>query len=298
MSEETTPAAVTPEAGPSFINTDGSFNEGWQNQVIPEDIRGRNQMLWSGMKSVDDLIQHVDNQDKVISRQNKGVYPPGENANPQEILAFHRAIGVPESPDGYTLTIPEGVEKYYQDAELMNEAKGVMHQLGLTPKQFAGIMALDAKRMQQAEQAMTSDPVAFYEEALELAMPVMKQQAEAELREKWGDAYDTRLQFANAAITENTEEGEQRDKLLERIGNDPLVADFIATIHHKHHTESHGVDTSLGEGGKYMSVDQQIQSLMNNPHYMDGKTNPVEHKRIIEEVQRLMLQKSGGKMLE
>lgn len=306
MPEETIVAGTDQESGQgassasteSYINPDGSFKENWQNHFIPPEVQGRNKMLWSGMKSVKDLVGHVNNQDIAISRQGKGIFPPGDKATEAEIRAFHRSLGVPETPDGYDLNIPEEVQQYYQDDELMAEARGTLHKLGLTPKQFAGVVALDAARMKRADESMKSDPMAFYEQALELAMPVMAKEAEKTLRVKWGDAYEARLQLANAAITENVPEGDERNTLLERIGNDPLVVDFLATVQNKHHTESHGIDTSLGTGSKYMSVDQQIQALMREPHYMDGKTNPAEHKRLVDEVNRLLSKKTSGKMLE
>lgn len=287
-----------PASTETFINTDGTFKEGWQGKYIPAEVQERNQMLWSGMHSMSDLVHQINNQDQTISRQGKGIFPPGENANETEVKAFHKAIGVPDTPDGYTLTVPKEVEKYYQDQELMNEAKTAFHKLGLTPKQFVGVMALDAARMQRADAEMKANPMAYYEEALEAALPIMKAEAEKALRLKWGQAYDARLQLANAAIAENTQEGEERDLLLERIGNDPVVADFIATIQNKHHTESHGIDVTLGGGSKYMNVDQQIQAMMKDPNYIDGKTNPAEHKRLVDEVNKLLSQKTGGKILE
>lgn len=254
-----TPAAQ--EEPQSFINTDGTFNEGWRDKMIPQEVHQRNKMIFSGMNNVNDLINQIDNQALTISRQGKGVFPPGKDASEHEVKAFHKAIGVPDTPDGYTLTIPEDVKKYYQDEEALNEAKTELHTLGLTPKQFAGVMALDAMRLRQTEEAMQADPVAFYEQAAELAMPVMAQEAEKELRLKWGEAYDTRLHLANVAITENTKEGDERNQLLERIGNDPLVADFIATIQNKHYTESHGIDTSLGTGSTSKNVQQQVEDI-------------------------------------
>lgn len=281
----------------SFINEDGSFKEGWQEKYVPEEYRHLGQ-VFSGIKNPADMAKMIGNQNATISRQGKGIFPPTEKSNDIEIKEFHRAIGVPESPDGYTLNIPEDVKQYYQDKELMTEAKQRLHQLGLTPKQFAGVMALDAERMKKADEAMQADPLEFYEQALELAMPVMKEQAEKELKEKWGDSYEARLQLANAAITECTTEGEERDRVLDHIGNDPIMADLLATIQQKHHTESSGVDTSLGGGAKYMTIDQQIQALMREPNYADGKTNPAEHKRLIEEVNKLMLQKTNNELLK
>jgi hypothetical protein len=281
----------------SYINTDGTFKEGWQEKYVPSEFQHLTQ-IYSGIKTPADMAKMIGNQNATISRQGKGIFPPDEHSNEVEIKNFYRAIGVPDTPDGYKVDIPEEVQQYYQDEEMMNQARTAFHQLGLTPKQFAGIIAFDAARMKEADEALAADPMAFYEQALERAMPIMAQEAEKQLRVKWGDAYDARLQLANAAITENTQEGEERDQLLERIGNDPLVADFIATIQNKHHTESNGIDVSLGGGAKYMNIDQQIQAMMKNPNYLDGKTNPLEHKRLIEEINRLYSQKTSGKMLQ
>lgn len=245
----------------SYINTDGSFKEGWRDHLIPSEVHTRNTMLWSGMNSVNDLINQINNQDLRISREGKGIALPRENATDSEIEAFHKAIGCPDSPDGYTLNIPEDVKQYYQDQELMAEAKREMHKLGLTPKQFAGVMALDAMRMKKSAEAMRSDPMSFYEEALDAAMPVMKAAAETELRQKWGDAFDARLKMANTVITENTKEGDERNRILERIGNDPLIADLLATIQNKYFSESHGVDTSLGNGSFAKNLEQRIEEI-------------------------------------
>lgn len=243
----------------TYINPDGTFKEGWQGKHVPEEHRSNT--TWLGVKSVDDMVNQISHLNSKLTKQGKGVFPITEKSTAQEVAEFRTAMGIPDTPDGYTLNIPKEVEKYYQDQELMTEAKATMHKLGLTPKQFAGVMALDATRMLKSEEAMKADPLAFYEQALDLAMPTMKEQAETELRTKWGEAYDARLQLANAAITENTKEGDERNQLLERIGNDPLVADFIATIQNKHYTESHGIDTSLGRGTMSKNLQQQIDEI-------------------------------------
>jgi hypothetical protein len=270
MPEETTTTEATAdsfdatqstEMPTSYVNDDGTFKEGWRDKLIPADVHTRNKMIFSGMNNVNDLINQIDNQALTISRQGKGIFPPTQDSSEHEVKAFYKAIGVPDTPDGYTLNIPDDVKHYYQDEESMNEARSILHGLNLTPKQFAGVMELDAQRMRKSEEMMKADPMEFYEHALDLAMPIMAQEAEKELRLKWGQAYDTRMHLANAAITENTQEGDERDRLLERIGNDPLVADFIATIQNKHYTESHGVDTSLGGGVTAKNVEQQIAEI-------------------------------------
>ncbi|MCK9598056.1 MAG: hypothetical protein M0R06_03380 [Sphaerochaeta sp.] len=294
--QPTPQSPAQPAQSESYVNPDGTLKDGWFNQVVPEEHRKNT--AWLGIKSIGDMTNQITHLQTKLTSQGKGVFPIDEKSTPEQVRDFRQAMNVPEKPEGYSFTVPAELERYYQDDEMLAEAKQTLHGVHLSQKQFTAVMALDALRMKKAEEAMRNDPVPFYKEALGLATPKLKEEAEQELRQKWGDAYNSRLQLANAAIEENTKDGEEREQLLERIGNDPLVADFIATIQNKHFTESNGVDTSLGQGAKSMNIDQQIDSLMRNPHYLDGNTNPMEHDRIVKEVQRLYSQKTGGKLLQ
>ena len=86
VSTETAATTVTD----SYINPDGTFKDGWVDHHVPAEVHNRNKMLWSGMRSVNDLVTQINNQDVAISRQGKGVFPPGENANELEIRNFHK----------------------------------------------------------------------------------------------------------------------------------------------------------------------------------------------------------------
>ena len=277
----------------SYINPDGTFKDGWVDKFVPEDQRGNT--TWLGIKKVDDMANQILHAQKKISQQGKGVFPINEKSTPLEVAEFRKAIGVPEKPEGYTFEPAPEVAQYYQDKSIMDEAKQVLHQENLTPRQFNTVMALDAMRVKKMEEAIAADPIGFYEGALERAQPALMAKAEQELKLKWGDAYDARLNLANAIITENTQEGEERDNLLSRIGNDPMVADFIATIQKKHHTEPSGVDTSLGTAGVSDNIDQRIAELRRDPDYMDNRMNPKRHNWLINETVRLTNMKLGIK---
>ena len=276
----------------SYIESDGTFKQGWVDKFVPEDQRGNT--TWLGIKKVDDMANQIIHAQKKISQQGKGVFPITEKSTPLEVAEFRKSMGIPDKPEGYTFEPAPEVAQYYQDKTLMDEARKVLHQENLTPRQFNTVMALDAMRVKQYEEAMAADPVSFYEVALERALPAMKANAEKDLKVKWGDAYDARLNLANAAITENTAEGEDRDKLLQRIGNDPVVADFIATIQKKHHTEPSGVDTSLGTSGVSDNIEQRIHDIMSDPDYTSN-SNPARHKYLNEETIRLRNMKLGNK---
>lgn len=281
----------TPE---TFVNPDGSFKDGWYKQHVEE--AHQKDTTWLGAKSIKDLTNRISHLNGKLTTAGKGVFPISEKSTPLQVQEFRQAFGIPEKPDGYTFQVPQEVEKFY-DPNVTAAFQSIAHKQNFTPQQYTAVMAFYADMMKQSETAVNTNPLEFYHEILPQVQEIQAKESEAQLRTKWGDQYDSRLHLANLAITENTKEGEERTALLERVGNDPLVADFLATIQNKHYSESNGVDTSLGGGYAKMSVDQQVDTLLKDPNYLDGRTNPKEHMRLVNEVNRLLSQKSGGKML-
>jgi len=273
----------------SYVNADGTLKEGWKDHLIPEDFRGRPVYNAVG-NDVAGLLKHIGNQDIAISRQGKGVFVPGENATETEKEMFYNAIGRPETPEGYEFAVPDEQKEYYDDS-LLKLARETLYNVGLNKEQFTAVMALDAKRTELAQQEMNENPLEFYEDLMPLVNPILKQKAEDSLKTKWGDAYKMRLHYANMAITEATEEGEEREGLLERYGNDPVFADFAATMYLKHHTESNGVDTSLGHGTQSMNIEQRIKQI-NSELTPDLKlTNRTRYETLLIEKNKLYNQK-------
>jgi hypothetical protein len=288
-----TPAAQPPQE--SFYSPDGTLKPGWQNSdLVPQDFRGRPVYNAVG-NDVASLLRHIGHQDIAISKQGKGIFVPAPDASQTEKDFFYKALGRPDKPEGYAeaikKAIPQGMEGHYDDPEMIGNYQAVAHKLGLNPQQAATIIAFDAQRVAKAEADIKADPMTYFEELLPLVEPIYKAKCEEDLKKKWGDAYDARLHLANRAITENTKEGEERDLLLTRVGNDPVVADFIATIMNKSFTSGMSVDTSVGNSPASMNVDQTISELMRDPNYLDGRTSPARHKYLVDEVQRLMAAK-------
>lgn len=264
----------------SWVNADGTLKEGWQDNLVPTDFRGRKVYSAVG-NDVAGLLRHIGHQDIAISKQGKGVFVPGPEASETEKDFFYKAIGRPDKAEEYKIDIPEA------DDGTVAEARNIFHRAGLTQGQVDAIIAYDKQRMEAAAKDLEENPVKYFEELLPKVEPIYKAQCEEKLRQIWGDAYDARLHLANRAIAENTKEGEERDTLTARIGNDPLVADFIATIMNKHFTDGSGVNTATGSPAASSNIAQRIDELQRDPNYMDGRTNPARHKQVIEEVLRL-----------
>lgn len=88
-----------------------------------------------GVKSLDDLAKSYREAEHTIRNGGK-LTVPGEGAKPEEIAAFHKAIGVPEAVDGYEVKVPEGQSL---DEDLMTPLREVALKAGV-PK--AGFEAL------------------------------------------------------------------------------------------------------------------------------------------------------------
>ena len=118
---------------------------------------------------------------------------PGENATPEEIAAYNKAIGVPEKPDGYKITVqpPEGYKPTEADTGFLSS---------LTEKLHAKI----------ASGAKPNDIVNFahqlyYETQAENLLNELNSAADAavegerENKALWGAEYDANIRTAIAA---------------------------------------------------------------------------------------------------
>lgn len=74
-----------------------------------ETTSNRDYLAAKGVKDLDGLVKMTRDTEKAL-RENGRVKVPGEGAKPEEVAAFHAAIGVPDSVEGYQVEAPEGVK--------------------------------------------------------------------------------------------------------------------------------------------------------------------------------------------
>jgi len=254
-----------------YFDGDGLFTGDWKT-LIPEDLRGLK--VYDSFSDLPGLLKHVGHQDRLIGRQGKGVMPPGDDALPSEVDAFYKAIGRPDKPDEYTFEVPEEVAAFYDEATL-TDAKKAFHKAGLTPKQAKILVDLDVDRVKQREAHLVEQA------------KTDRETAEAALREAWGASYDERLALANRMIADNVAE-DKRDPLLKAIGNDPHVAEFLATIATKFMEDGvidgtrPEIPTPAEAQGK---MDELIAEQARDPNMRN--TNPAKYDRMNREIRRL-----------
>jgi hypothetical protein len=113
---------------------------------LPEDIRGAAEL--QKYTSVADLAKGHVNQAKLVGAKTDGmVKVPGKDAKPEEIAAFQRAIGVPESAEKYDL---EPIKSLQMDESRVKDFLGFAHKIGLPNEQVTAIISRAVEWEQRA----------------------------------------------------------------------------------------------------------------------------------------------------
>ncbi len=284
----TVPATGTSNAAETvWVNPDGTLKEGWQENLIPEEFRSRPVYKTVG-NDIKGLLKHIGHQDIAISKQGKGIFVPGADASETEKEFFYKAIGRPDKPEMYKVNIADDLKESYNDTEAIEGAKQALHKVGATQAIFDTIMQIDQERTRAALEDLKANPLPYYEELLPLVEPIYKERCEKELKTRWGDMYDARLHLANRAIVENTKDGEERELLLSRVGNDPIVADFIATIMSKSFVPGTGPNTATGTStANAGSLDQRIEEITAKLTEQLRRTDRPRYNALLEERSKL-----------
>lgn len=176
-----TPAEGTaPKADPGAGGGDGgAAPTGKWYDALPPDLRPTAEKY----QTPDDMVKaHVALRQKL----SQGVARPGKDAKPEQIAEWRRQIGVPDRSDEYKFTAPDGLAV---DDKSLAEVREKMHEIGLTPDQFANVMEFWAGRT-KAE--MDAKAKAVADEA---------GGTRAELLKEWGPGeFDTRLARAERIV--------------------------------------------------------------------------------------------------
>lgn len=251
----------------SIVDKDGNLIPTWRD-TLDEDIRSEKSL--ETFKTVKDIARSFVNTKRMVGKDKIAI--PGKNATEGEWNAYYDAVGRPKTPEDYQLPVPEEMKDYY-DPELIKEARGLFHKMGFNQKQADALWMFEQKRLLAGVKQLADEEIKE------------KEDAENALRDKWGNAYDERLHLANRMIAENVTDDQQKEKVLETIGNNPYVADFLANIAKKF--IEHKVITDVPLPGQTTPDDLQlkINTEMRTDAYMNAN-NP-DHKLAVARVQRM-----------
>ena len=177
-----TETSTAPTQHTGYVNPDGTFAEGWANN-LPEDSAAYKDTL-SKYKSVPDMAKALANANALIGKK-LGV--PNEKSSPEEVAAFRRSLGVPDSIEEYKFApdaLPEGMT--WDDNNVKNYAE-IAHKHNIPPSAMKALVTEHAKMEHFKLQGMQAQ--------------IEKQHVEAvnTLKKEWGGEFDKNIGLAKQA---------------------------------------------------------------------------------------------------
>lgn len=265
--EEKTESATTEES-PQFskmIGENGAFAENWR-ALLPENIR--NEKCLDPIKTFGTLVQSYVHAQKAIGANKVAI--PSEHSGKSEWDAFYKAIGRPDSEEGYSsegVEIPSGIA--LDESQLANFRKFAFEN-GINQKTFQALLAYDIKRCLQKQQEDSDAHNAEYEETL------------SRLQNEYGNNFEKIIAQCNKTMQTFGITDLMREKKL--LNNFTMIK-ALASIGEK-------IGESRIKGSMNTSFiadpESQLSSIRNNPDDPYYKKDHPAHRDRVSEVNRIL----------
>lgn len=180
----------------------------WIDQIDPE---WRDSINARGLKDTNTLAKSYHHLVRLHGKNPHVVAIPDDSANDQQKAEFFKAIGVPDSIDGYEISVPEGIEP---DEAFLTGYKNIAHQLGLTPAQAKGVADYYHGAMGTASEASSAEVRAQQENDLQ------------ELKQEWGSAYESKVAQGRAAVSQLGIDDQMLAQLELSLGTKGVISFF------------------------------------------------------------------------
>lgn len=107
----------------------------WRQLVTDEGLR--KEAALGKYKTLDEAARGFLEAQKLVG---DSIRPPKPDAKPEEWAAFHKKLGVPDTPDAYALELPSLPEGLAWQPDQLAGFRSVAHAAGITPKQAQALI--------------------------------------------------------------------------------------------------------------------------------------------------------------
>ena len=135
-------AAVAPAAPDFLVGSDGKFVKDWQSK-LPDDLKADPSLTMIG-----DLPTLAKNYLATKALVGTKLQMPGEGATPEQLAAWRKTVGAPETPDAYGDLRPEVIPAEMWDAASEGKLKAIAHKHHLPAAAVKDLVALHAEGIQ------------------------------------------------------------------------------------------------------------------------------------------------------
>ena len=272
VAETTQPTTEAPQQTEQPISStteQPTVAKSWK-EAISEEFR--NDPNISKFTEIDALAKSYINATRMIGQDK--VVVPNENSTDDQWNEVYTKLGRPESADKYTLDAKSEVAPI--DETAIKTFAETSHKLGLNNKQAQGILEYYKGIMESNVQQSKID------------IETSQAQAEQELRQEWGKAFDDNVKKAGSLAKANLGV-EILDMQLQngtRLGDHPDIIKGFAKIADMM-SEDKIVSTESENVDQGKDVEQEISRIMNDrtgPYWNKGHP---DHDKIVQQVYTL-----------
>jgi len=235
-------------------------------ESLSEDLRNNEDL--GKFTTIEGLAKSYINASQMIGRD-KFVIPKTE----EEWSEAYAKLGRPETPEEYSIGIPDGLPEGLNVGEIDPGFKEVLFKLGINETQAEGL--------NQWYWDQVSTRYTELNDSLEADLA----EAENSLKADWGEKYDANLAMAQRAVVELGSEDLLTYLDESGLGNDPKLLSFFAGLGSKM-LESTGLE---GQGQSAGQTPEELQAeigeLMSSNAYTDKKDPG--HNAAVSKMQKL-----------
>lgn len=242
--------------------------------IIPETYRDKD-WVKQNAKDPESFFKFVDNLNTTVGK--KGVIVPGEKATPEEVKAFHSALGVPGKPEEYEFVDIEELKGSKRIPETDAAVKKIMHEAGIPKEAAKKLQAGFEKLMFQSHKKMLDEN------------KVIDDAFDASTAKLFGDKKDVAIANAKKLITENTPP--EIIPMIDKLDNNSLIIltaalDGITKKYIKEDGFSGGAGSGSSGSETYEGLSSQQRELMKNKAFSDY-SHP-DHEKLMAQNKVLM----------
>lgn len=241
------------------------WREGWDGAL-------KDNPALKDFKSAADLAKSYVETKKMVGQKINGI--PGKDATPEQRAEFNKALGVPETPEGYEFKAPDGLPEalrdLYSEEDSAKWAKR-MHELGV-PKETANTLRNEYFKE-------------FSEEIGKLKADISKSDEDFNkmAKETFGDKQDAEIAAARLIVEKHVPQNLK--PYFNQLDNAALltVAAAVNGVRKEYGGEDQAIKEEGGGGGRSEGeLRQELRQTMSLPEYNSpfakGKE---EHERVV-----------------
>lgn len=180
----------------TFVDETGRFNSpDWYKSVPVEGLDEGDRARLSKYDTLPKALKSLSHQERVLGAKANAVVVPGANADDDTVSAFRKAVGAPDTPEGYEVPkpekLPQGVE---WDDGIVKRFAPILHKFNV-PAEAMGELANEFVNL-QGEFVQSA-----HNGHAEATATAVDSEA-AELRKAWGHDFPRNAEFARRAAVE------------------------------------------------------------------------------------------------